>query len=250
MTVLHLDRWADIDSPLHKLDPRAKVLATLAAVVTISSAPSGSLTPFTWFYALIALLVGLSRVPPDWLLRRCLLASPFILMAAALPAFSLWLEGARLQPSAASIAVRAAVIALKAYAAVILLALLVATTRFSHLLWALRALRAPEVLHVMAGLMHRYAYVLADEWRRTNMARDSRAGATLSGRRRLQIFSQQIATIFLRGWDRATRIHWAMLSRGFTGAMPVLASFRFGLADWLFLLMLASACVSIRWRFP
>lgn len=250
MTVLHLDRWADIESPIHKLDPRAKILATVTAVVAISSAPSGSLNPFSWFYALIALLVGLSRVPPDWLLRRCLLASPFILMAAGLPAFSLWLEGAELGSTLGSIATRAAVIALKAYAAVILLALLVATTRLSHLLWALRALRAPEVLHVMAGLMHRYASVLVDEWSRTHMARESRAGAAARGRRRLQIFSHQIATIFLRGWERATRIHWAMLSRGFTGTLPVLARFRFGLADWLFVLTLASACLSIRWRFP
>ncbi len=248
MTSFEVDLHAGIDSPLHKLDPRAKIVALTAAVVAVSSTPATGLPAFPWYYSLIALLVGLSRIPPGWLLLRCLITSPFILMAAGLPAFSLWVEGSLAPAMALEVSTRAATIALKAYAAIILLALLVATTRFSHLLWSLRALRVPEILPVMAGLMQRYIWVLLDEWRRTTMARVSRAGASVRGRRRLEVFSHQLATIFLRGWDRATRIHWAMLSRGFTGSMPVLVRFRFGLTDAAFVAGTVVLFAAVRWK--
>jgi energy-coupling factor transporter transmembrane protein EcfT len=93
MTSFEVDLHAGIDSPLHKLDPRAKIVALTAAVVAVSSTPATGLPAFPWYYSLIALLVGLSRIPPGWLLLRCLITSPFILMAAGLPAFSLWVEG-------------------------------------------------------------------------------------------------------------------------------------------------------------
>ena len=52
-----LDRLAYLDSPAHRLDPRAKLLATLAFVVAVVSFPKyevSALAPFVFFPLLLA----------------------------------------------------------------------------------------------------------------------------------------------------------------------------------------------------
>ena len=245
MTLLQIDRYAHLSSPLHRLDPRAKLAGFLVGVVAVASASRGSLGPYPWFYAVILALILLSRVPKRYFLRRCLFASPFILMAAALPWISYALERYHLPETNSETLSPALIIALKAFAAILLLALLTATTRVAHLLWALRRLHAPEVLNTLASLMQRYSFLLMDEWARTTRARQSRSAGGLR-LKRTEVYGKQLAMIFLRSWDRAGRVHWAMLSRGFNGAIPVLERFRFGPGDLAFLLLLSAAWLSVR----
>jgi len=245
MTLLQVDRYAHLDSPLHRLDPRAKLAGFLVGVATIASASRDSLGPYPWFYMVILVLILASRVPKRHFARRCLFGAPFILMAAALPWISFALERYRLPEANTQTLSSALIIALKAFAAILLLALLTATTRIAHLLWAMRRVRAPEALNSLAALMQRYSFLLVDEWARTTRARRSRSAGRLR-LKRTDVYGKQLALIFLRSWDRAERIHWAMLSRGFNGAMPVLERFRFGPADLGFLLLMSATWLSVR----
>ena len=40
------DRYSDLDSPLHRLDPRSKLFGFTAAILIIVSEPRGMLVPF------------------------------------------------------------------------------------------------------------------------------------------------------------------------------------------------------------
>lgn len=222
-----LDRDAGIDSPLHRLDPRTKLLLFFSAVVTVASEPAGELAAFPYYFAAILGLVLLSRVPPGRLAGRLLAAAPFLLMAALLPWTARMLGGAPGGPDPAAFG---ASVLLRGMASVLLLVLLTSTSAFHHLLWAMRKLRAPEVLGQIVTLMYRQIFILLDEWRRATQARECRSAGKLN-LSPLSIYGKQLGVIFLRSWDRADRVHAAMMVRGFEGRLPIEGSHQLRLAD-------------------
>jgi cobalt/nickel transport system permease protein len=100
------------------------------------------------------------------------------------------------------------------------------------LLVGLQRLHVPALVTTIATLMLRYVDVIVAEAGRMRLARVSRghdprflwqAGATARG----------VGALFVRSYERGERVHLAMLSRGWSGAMPVLSTA--GLAtrrDW------------------
>jgi cobalt/nickel transport system permease protein len=96
---------------------------------------------------------------------------------------------------------------------------LAATTPLRDLLLGMQQLRAPAMVITIATLMLRYIDVIAGEARRMRLARISRGhdprflwqvGATARG----------VGALFVRSYERGERVHLAMLSRGWSGAMP------------------------------
>lgn len=220
-----IDKYSDSDSFLHRLDPRAKILSVIIIIIAIVSEPRGELAAFPFYFALVLGLAILSNLPPAFIFTRCLQASPFIIAAAVFYPVSFLLGGegslSRALPAGetdAVIAVTASIL-LKAYAAVILLTVLISTTGFHRMLWAMRRLKAPKSVCVVSGLMYRYIFLLIDELHRTNRARESRT----PGRLRVspfRVYGNQAAVVFIRGWERAEKVYAAMVSRGFTGDFP------------------------------
>jgi cobalt/nickel transport system permease protein len=173
------------------------------------------LLPFAAYFPLCVLLVLTGRVSGLYLIWRCLAASPFILLAAGLLAFQRGLN-----PEDVRTALPAALsVAAKGYAAVLLLGFLTASTALSDLLLALRRLGSPESLNLILGMMYRYTSVLSEEFARMERARECRTVRPL-GRRRFAVYGRQLGALMLRSWDRAERVHAAMLARGFDGVWP------------------------------
>jgi cobalt/nickel transport system permease protein len=212
-----LDHDDGLNSPLHRLDPRTKLLLFFSAVVIVASEPSGEVAPFPYYYAAVGALALVARVPASRLAKRCLAAAPFLLMAAALPWTAAMLGDAT---SGLDPALFGASVLLRGFAAIILLVLLTSTSAFHRLLWGLRKLRIPEALSQIVTLMYRQLFILADEWRRAGQARDCRSAGRLN-LSPLSVYGKQLGVIFLRSWDRADRVHAAMLVRGFDGRLPL-----------------------------
>ncbi len=222
-----LDYDTGVDSPLRRLDPRTKLLLFFCAVLIVASEPAGELAPFPWYFAAIAVLALASRVPVPRLAKRSLAAAPFLAMAALLPwtAVALGEASSAIDPTRFGLSVL-----LRGFAAILLLVLLTSTSPFHRLLWGLRKLYAPEALSQIVTLMYRHLFILVDEWRRAGQARECRS----AGRLRLSatsIYGKQLGVIFLRSWDRADRVHAAMLVRGFDGRLPVTSPSRIAAKD-------------------
>ncbi len=236
-----LEREVSTDSPLGRADPRAKLLLILAAVTAIASEPNGELAGYPLYFGLTALLALTGLVSPWRLARRCLPVVPFIVMAAALPLVSVWLDDAspvQAQGFAASVLLRSGL-------SITLLVLLAETTPFADLLQAMRAMRAPEALAAITTLMYRYVFVLFDEWRRVSQARACRTAGNLRVPK-LPFYGQQIALVFVRSWERSERVHAAMHLRGFTGALPATAKLRFRPTDAVLLAIGSAAFWAVR----
>jgi cobalt/nickel transport system permease protein len=228
-----LERLATQPSALSKLDPRAKILATLGFVLTVVSFHRTSVADLLPLAAFPVLLAALGNIPWRMIGRSVLLASPFavmlgmfnplldqqtVLTVAGVPVSGGWL-------SFVSILIR---FVLTVSAGLMLLA----STGFQPLCSGLSRLGLPQVFTTQLLLLHRYALVLAGEAARMSLARELRAnGRPL----RLAIYGPLLGHLLLRALQRAQRVHQAMLSRGFDGALPHAAHQPWQRRDTLFL---------------
>jgi cobalt/nickel transport system permease protein len=215
-----IDKYSELDSPVHQLDARLRLLAAFATILIIVSVPRGYLQPFIPFSILIFVVILISRVPLHFFLSRCLIISPFVIFAAAFYPVSAiitddYIDYGRLHPE---VMVALSVIS-KAFLSVIMLTLLVSTGKFNDLLKGMRQLRMPKLIGMLSALMYRYVFIIYDEALRTNRARDSRTPGRLRNGR-FKVYGNQAAMIFLRSWERSQVVYHAMLSRGFNGEFP------------------------------
>ncbi len=229
----YLDKYSAIHSFIHKLDPRVKLICFFLAVVAVVSEPRGDITGFPFYYLLLFFLVMASRIPVSFVLKRCMIASPFIVMAAGVLPLSYILSRSSSSLPSEVMLYHPLSILLKAYAAVILLTLLASTEKFHRLLSGLQKLKFPPILGILSALMYRYIFILNDEMLRTTRARKSRTPGN-SRISRFRIYGNQAALIFLRARKRAQDVYNAMLSRGFIGKFPEYNGFKLRLQDALF----------------
>ncbi|MFC2157679.1 cobalt ECF transporter T component CbiQ [Acidobacteriota bacterium] len=242
----YFDKYCGLGSFIHLLDPRTKILTFLAAIGIIVSEPRGDILPFMFYYTLLITLLGISRIPLSFVLKRCLIAFPFILMAAIGLPLSHLAGSTGSSTFTTQMAFSSLSIVLKAVGAVIILVLLTSTSKFQMLLKGMRSLRMPPVLGVMSALMYRYLFILNDERLRTNRARESRTPGRLR-LNRFKVLGHQVALVFLRSWSRAHTVYYSMLSRGFQGEFPGFSPLKFHWQDGLFFLVCISSLLTVRY---
>jgi cobalt/nickel transport system permease protein len=216
-----IDRYSALNSPLHIIEPRSKLLAFAALIVAVLCIPIHSGHLFFVYFFITAILMGISQVPLSFILGRTLVILPFIVLASlAAPWkgwFGLW------------------ILFIRAIMCLVLLILLTNTTRFVELLRSMRKLGCPSILVMNLSFLYRYLFVLTEEAMRMKQARDCRRVGRAPFRAELKILSSMLGTLLIRSFERAERMHAAMLSRGFTGEFQVYAPHQFSWRDLAFL---------------
>ncbi|SDC26735.1 cobalt ECF transporter T component CbiQ [Actinokineospora iranica] len=208
------------DTPAHRLPPQVKIVAALAAVLCVVSTPRERFWAFGLYLALLSAVWVIARIPPRWIATRALIEVPFVVLALALPFVA---GGPRVEVLGVAVSEPGALagwnILAKGTLGVLVSLTLAATTSPRDLIVGLHRLRVPTMVITIATLMLRYLEVIADEAKRMRTARICRGhdprflwqvGATARG----------IGTLFVRSYERGERVHLAMVSRGWTGAMP------------------------------
>src|SRR5690242_5177629 len=74
-----LDRLACADTVLHRLDPRAKLLAALVFIACVVSFDRYQVSALLPFFIFPAVLIGLGDLPVGYLARKIALVCPFAL---------------------------------------------------------------------------------------------------------------------------------------------------------------------------
>ncbi len=240
------DRFHEADSPIHRLDPRVKVVVTIAFILSNSLLPDGAWLAFTLTWLAGLFLNWASRLGVGFTLRRSFIALPFALAAItaifAIPGEPLgeWQIGSlTLIPTDAGL-LRFVSIVIRSWLSVQAAILLVATTRFPDMIHAFEHLRIPRVLTTIIAFLYRYLFVLTDEVFRLLRARQARSAAVegyRSGRSlwwRARTAGNMTGQLFLRSYERSDRIYNAMLARGYTGQLRTLHPHAMQSRDWLF----------------
>lgn len=240
-----LGRYVALDSPIHHLDPRTKLVASLSLMIVALSAPG--FAPLLSFTAFLLPVIALSRLSWRLVLRNL---KPFVwlffftfgLHALLTPGRAVWLlplsdhaitaEGLRL---GAFFTVRLAAVIVSA-------SLLTLTTSPMELTGGLERLFRPLArfgfpagdLAMMISIALRFIPVLVDEAERLRKAQLAR-GADFGGNpiRRIRNLVPLLAPLFVAAFDRADRLALAMESRCYQGGneRTQYHRLRFGPAD-------------------
>jgi len=238
-----LDKYSEGHSMLHRLDPRTKLVATLAFIALVVLLPSASWLTYGLYFITVVALIIISRVPVTYVFKRSLIIVPFVLMVALFipffkegtEAFSFNILSWHLSVTYEGLETLGSVMA-KAWLSILFLILLTSTTTFSNILKALEHLKMPRVLVMIMSFMYRYIFVLTDEVMRMKQARDSRNFGN-GGKRLWQIktVGNMIGTLFIRSYERGERVYAAMTARGFDGHSRTLESLCFKPRDLYFI---------------
>ncbi|PWH13239.1 MAG: cobalt ECF transporter T component CbiQ [Anaerolineae bacterium] len=256
------DRYYAAESLLHRLDPRVKVVVTVAFILSNALLPDGAWAAFGLAWILLLVANAASQLGVDFTFRRSFIALPFMLVAVSavftplgqpLMEWTVW--GIRLTLTDAGI-IRFGSILLRTWLSVQAGILLVAVTPFPDLIHAFEHLRVPAVLTTIVAFLYRYLFVLTDEVLRLLRAREARSAVVegqKSGRTlfwRAQIAGHMAGQLFLRSYERSDRIYNAMLARGYTGQMRTLRAHTMRARDWLILfsVLLALALIQLTGR--
>ncbi len=225
-----LDDLADQDTPLHRLDARAKVLVVLAFLVSMLSLGRYEVARLLPYAALPLVFCAMGDIPLPLLLRRAALALPFVLFVGLFNPLLDRVVHLRLGPLLITGGMLSFVsIALRSMLAVTAGLALVAGTGFNRICRALGRLGLPRAFLVQLQFLYRYIFVLAAEAARMLHARSLRSAPGSKPSLR------EYRNLLLRTLDRAERVHKAMLCRGFDGTVPEFGpATRFGRAEWRF----------------
>ena len=245
MHVHFLDPYKEGDSPVHALDPRVKLVLLLAFLLTVSLTPIGAWPIYILLLSVSLSIIILSDLGVGRVLRRSLLALPFVL--AALPlvftsggdvVLTIPLGFGHLTVFEPGLE-RFGSLLFKSWVSVQMAIVLAGTTPFPDLLLAMRGIRVPRLLVAIFGLMWRYLFVMADEAGRLTRARKSRSGDS-EGRGkgggslawRARVTGGMAGNLFVRSLSRGDRIYDAMRSRGYDGEVRLLAMPAMRAGDW------------------
>jgi cobalt/nickel transport system permease protein len=215
------------------MQPQCKVVATVGFVLAVVITPPDSLVAFALFASMVGFAAHLSGVKLRFVGRRLLIGAPFFLFALFLPFLA---SGERIEVAGVALSApglwAAWNIVGKATLALSATILLGATTSVTDILHGLEHLRTPRVFTAVAGFMVRYGDVVTGEMRRMKIARESR-GYDPRWLWQGRAVAAGLGSLFIRSYERGERVYVAMISRGFSGSIPVLHSANPSIFEWV-----------------
>jgi cobalt/nickel transport system permease protein len=226
------DAFLNIDSPIHRLDARARVFVAVALSIAVAGVNSAAALGLGFGAALVLALVA--RLPLRPTLRRLLPLNVFVgILVLLLPLttpgpaiFHVHTVAATWPGLFAGL-----IIAVRANAIVLIVTALLTTMEAADLARALRALRVPPALVTLFLLTGRYVFVLQTEYQRLRRAMRVRSFRPRTDRHTLRTFGNLAGMLVVKGFDRSERVHQAMKCRGYTGAIPLREPARIGVRD-------------------
>ncbi|MCX8011791.1 MAG: cobalt ECF transporter T component CbiQ [Desulfobacterota bacterium] len=119
--------------------------------------------------------------------------------------------------------------------AVSLVVLLSLTTRHFELLRVLQVFRIPRIFIMTIGMCYRYLYLLVEMIENTYCAIKSRVGTRIHYKKGQKLVAWNIASFWRRSYSLNEQVYNAMISRGYTGDVYLLNSWKVKFKDWLWL---------------
>jgi cobalt/nickel transport system permease protein len=230
------------------LDPRLKILATLALLIGVGMARN--LWVIGAVYLLVVCCAWASAIPADFFIRRVWLAVPLFTGMIALPALFL-IPGQPLlhlpfglivtRPGAQSVLF----LLLRVSTSLSLVLLLILTTPWNTVLGALTVLRVPDVFILILGMTFRYIYLLLHIANDMFLSRKSRVIGRMSGSQERHMLAAIGATLLGKSLNMSSEVYLAMVSRGYRGTVVTFKPFRMRRQDWCWAANFAAITVVI-----
>jgi cobalt/nickel transport system permease protein len=234
----HIDKFAYLDSPLHWLDSRVKLLAVAAFTVCVLAVPRYSVSVLACYAIMPFAMLVIGRIPLRFALRHILTVSPFVfVLAASCPLYNQETMGIEFGPFNWTTSrgwVQFANITGKFIVTMAALIVLVCTTRFSDLLAGMEKMGMPQVLVNQLGFLYRYIFVLIDKAHHILRARACRKLRNLGFTKEIKTAGAMIGTLFILSLESSEHINIAMQARGFDGEFRTMNKLQICRCDYVF----------------
>lgn len=241
-----IDRYASLDSPLHRFDPRVKIIAFLFLIFSVVLIPDLKVAFVGLFFAVFMLI--LSRIPLTFVLSYMKWVAMFVLSLFVILMFTFpGKEIARfyfLSISAEGL-YTGSLITVGAFSAVILIFPMIGTMKFDTTIKALDRLKVPNSLVQMLMFTYRYIFVFIDEFQRIWTAMESRGFKLRTTLYALRTMGKALGMLFVMSYERAERVYRAMRSRGYTGEQKTLVEFGIRMRDYILAVSIIGFAVSL-----
>ena len=230
------EQFAQGDSLLHRRNPKAKIIAAVAFVSVAATSNSFIVTVVSFIFGLA--LFSLTNLPVRLVLKRMIAVNIFT--------FFLWLTlpltyGGREFITMGPLTLSreglqlAALITLRTNAIILAIIALLGTSRIANIGHALEALRFPKKLCFILLFSYRYVFVIYQEYRRLVRAAQMRCFVPATTIHTYRTFGYLFGMTLVKSWNRASRVHQAMILRGFNGQLIPLSKDIYTTEDTVFL---------------
>ncbi|MFP4099509.1 cobalt ECF transporter T component CbiQ [Coleofasciculus sp.] len=212
-----LDFYANLDSPIHRWEPRCKLIGLFSLIFAFSFVEHLSLLPGLLMVTLV--YYRLSRLPLSFLRSRLRYPGFFLLAITLLLPFtvgstvivqigilSLYKEGI----------VALALIATRFLCILTVSLILFGTASFLSTVKAMRSLGLPAVLADMTLLTYRYIEQFGEDLTKMKRAIQLRGfRATRFSRRNLNVLASLVGSLLVRSYNQSQQVYQAMILRGY-----------------------------------
>lgn len=229
-----IDRYAALGSPIHRWDPRLKLVSILILIFSIVLLYDVRMAFIALIIATVLLLI--SRIPLQFVAGYLKWVSIFILPFFLIMPFAVQgNEIYRLHTIAITYegVEYALLIWLRAFSAVMLIFPMIGTMQFGDTIKALESLRAPNKLVQMIMFTYRYIFVLLNELQTMLGSMYARGFQMKLNMQALRTTGKALGMLFVRSYERSERVYNAMISRGYTGRVRTPHSFKVHNMDWV-----------------
>ncbi len=229
----YLDTLSYKQTFVHRLNPGVKLIVTLAFIIAVVSFPKYEIQGMMPFFIFPVFLIAAGEIPLKVILKKLLVVSPFVLFVGI---FNPVLD-TRIMYSVYGIKISGgwisfASIIIKFILTISAALLLVATTSFPGICFALDRLRVPKIFVVQLLFLYRYIFVLVEETMRIVRARNMRSFGKRG--KNIKSFTNIVGVLLVRSIERSERIYQAICSRGFDGQIRLVKDFRLRFTDIIF----------------
>ena len=226
------EEFANNDSFIHRLDPRGKLIIVFLFSIVVAAANQfqvllGSLT--------LGLLIVLTvKVPAGELIKRLIPVNMLILFLWLFLPFTF---GGEPLFFVGSLAVTregvfyATRISIKSNAMMLMLIALVASTPIFSIGHAMHQLKIPKKIVHLFFFTYRYIHAIYREYLRLKNSVKIRGFIPKTDLHTYKTYAYMVGMLLVRSFDRAHRVHNAMLCRGFKGDLYSLKKFSFKTSD-------------------
>jgi len=248
MSHFDIDKYAYLNSILHRFDPRAKLISILILIISI--ALIDDIIILSMGLVVVICLVYVSNIPLFFILKRLRWLAIFVLLILLI--LPLTVPGEKMI-SFGPLTVtkdgilRASIIALKAFSIVLLIFPMLATMKFVTFIKALDKLGVPSKLVQIIALTYRYIFVLMNEIKRTFRSVEARGFKKKTGLYGIRTTAKITGMLLVRSYERSEKVYSAMLSRGYHGKMKTLNILKMKRRDWelTFLIVFLAALLQV-----
>ena len=223
-----IDRYYYLDSFIHKLDPRAKLVGILILVFSIVLLKNVFACMIALIVSLILLL--LSRLPLRFAFEQLKYGLIFLLALFV----TMMIFGHKPLE-----------MLLRAISALILIFIAFATSRFDVSIKALNCIGFPNKLTQILMFSYRYIFVFAEEYEKLNLSLKMKCFERKTNIFTFDTIAKIIASLFIRSYERAENVYKAMVLKGYKGNPGMLSDFRLTLRDFLFIAISLYLAISL-----